>query len=55
LAFEKIRNAEIRSHQIFESSKEGILILDAISGYITDINHFLIELIGFDYEALIGK
>jgi PAS domain S-box-containing protein len=55
LAFETIRNAQIRSHQIFESSKEGILILDAISGYITDINPFLIELIGFDYEELIGK
>ena len=55
LAFETIRNAQIRSHQIFESSKEGILILDAISGYITDINPFLIKLIGFDYKELIGK
>ncbi|MFM9824686.1 PAS domain-containing protein [Flavobacterium sp.] len=38
LALEKIQNAEIRSHRIFESSKEGILILDAITGKITDAN-----------------
>ena len=55
LAQEKIKNAETRSHQIFESSKEGILILDAITGKITDANPFLIELIGFDYDELVGK
>ena len=55
LALEKIQNAEIRSHRIFESSKEGILILDAITGQITDANPFLIELIGFNYDELVGK
>lgn len=55
LAAEKVQNAEIRSHQIFESSKEGILILDAITGQITDANPFLIELIGFNYNELVGK
>jgi PAS domain S-box-containing protein len=55
LAIEQIQSAEIRSHQIFESAKEGILILDAITGQITDANPFLIELIGFDYQELVGK
>jgi PAS domain S-box-containing protein len=55
LALEKIKNAEIRSHRIFESSKEGILILDAVTGQITDANPYLIELIGYDYEELVGK
>jgi PAS domain S-box-containing protein len=55
LAQEKVQNAELRSHRIFESSKEGILILDAITGQITDANPFLIELIGFNYDELIGK
>ncbi|SHG30578.1 PAS domain S-box-containing protein [Flavobacterium segetis] len=55
LSQEKIQNAETRSHRIFESSKEGILILDAITGQITDANPFLIELIGFNYEELVGK
>ena len=55
LSIEKIKNAEIRSHRIFESSKEGILILDAISGKITDANPFLIEMIGFSYNELVGK
>ena len=55
LATEKIQNAEMRSHRIFESSKEGILILDAITGQITDANPFLIELLGFNYDELVGK
>jgi PAS domain S-box-containing protein len=55
LDIEKIQNAEIRSHRIFESSKEGILILDAITGQITDANPFLIDLIGFNYDELVGK
>ncbi|MDX6747469.1 PAS domain S-box protein [Polaribacter sp. PL03] len=55
LALEKIQSAETRSHQIFEASKEGILILDAITGQITDANPFLIELIGFNYDELVGK
>ncbi|MDI5950046.1 PAS domain S-box protein [Flavobacterium yafengii] len=55
LAVEKVQNAETRSHRIFESSKEGILILDAITGQITDANPFLIDLIGFNYDELVGK
>lgn len=55
ITLEKIQNAETRSHQIFESSKEGILILDAITGQITDANPALIELIGFNYNELVGK
>ena len=55
LAQEKIKYTETRSHQIFESSKEGILILDAITGQITDANPFLIELIGYNYNELVGK
>lgn len=55
LAIEKIKNAETRSYRIFESSKEGILILDAVTGKITDANPFLIEMIGFSYSELVGK
>ena len=55
LALKKIQDVETRSHQIFESSKEGILILDAITGQITDANPYLIELIGFNYKELVGK
>ncbi|WP_139955903.1 PAS domain-containing sensor histidine kinase [Flavicella sediminum] len=55
LSQEKIQYTETRSHQIFESSKEGILILNAITGQITDANPFLIELIGYNYHELVGK
>ena len=55
LLTEKMQLAEIRSNSIFKSSKEGILMLDAVSGQITDVNPFLISLIGFNYQELVGK
>lgn len=55
LSVEKIQNVETRSQRIFESSKEGFLILDAITGKITDANPSLTELIGFNYDELVGK
>lgn len=54
-AEEKLRKSETRYHRLFESTKEGILILDAETGQIVDVNPFLIEMLGFSYEELIGK
>jgi len=38
--------SETRYRRRFESAKEGILILDAETGKITDVNPFLIEMLG---------
>ena len=38
--------SETRYRRLFESAKEGILILDAETGKITDVNPFLIEMLG---------
>lgn len=50
-----LRLSEIRYRRLFESAKEGILILDAETGKIIDANPFLIELLGYHYEKLTGR
>ncbi len=47
--------SEIRYRRLFESAKDGILILDASSSQIVDVNPFLINLLGYSYDELIGK
>ena len=50
-----LRNSEIRYRRLFETAKDGILILNAETGMIVDVNPFLIELLGFSREAFLGK
>ncbi len=47
--------SEIRYRRLFESAKDGILILDAETGMIVDVNPFLIELLGYSKENFIHK
>jgi len=47
--------SETRYRRLFESAKDGILILDAESGKILDVNPFLIELLGYSKEEFIEK
>jgi PAS domain S-box-containing protein len=47
--------SEIRYRRLFESAKDGILILDAETGMIVDVNPFLIELLGYSKEQFIEK
>jgi PAS domain S-box-containing protein len=44
-----------RYKRLFETAKEGILILHADTGEITDVNPFLTELSGYSYKEIIGK
>ena len=50
-----LRDSEVRYRRLFETSKEGIVILDADSGQITNANPFLAELLGYPREILLGK
>ena len=52
---EKLISSELRYRRLFESAKDGILILDAITGKIIDANPFLINLLGFTKEEFIEK
>ena len=47
--------SETRYRRLFETSKDGMLILDAGTGKITDVNPFLIELMGYSKEQFIEK
>ncbi|WP_319478846.1 PAS domain-containing sensor histidine kinase [uncultured Draconibacterium sp.] len=54
-AKEALITSEIRYRRLFESAKDGILILDAETGMIVDVNPFLIELLGYSKESFIEK
>lgn len=47
--------SEVRFRRLFEAAKEGILILDAATGKIIEVNPFLIEVLGYSREELLGK
>ena len=49
-----LRTSELGYRRLFEASKEGILILEADTGRISDVNHFLIEILGFTHDELVG-
>ncbi|TAN70407.1 MAG: PAS domain S-box protein [Methylobacter sp.] len=51
----KLLSSELRYRRLFESAKDGILILDAETGMIVDVNPFLCEILGYSYEELLGK
>jgi len=52
---EALKVSEIRYRRVFETAKDGILILDADTGRITDANPFLQELLGYSRAELLGK
>ena len=54
-AEEAIRASEARYRRLFETAQDGILILDAHSGLIIDVNPFLIRLLDYAREEFIGK
>jgi len=47
--------SEIRYRRLFETAKDGILILDADTGRITDANPYLQKLLGYSLAELLGK
>jgi len=54
-AEEALRASEVKYRRLFEAAKDGILILDADTGMIADVNPFLVELLGLSQEAFLGK
>ena len=47
--------SELRYRRLFEAAQDGILILDFDTGQIQDANPFVLSLLGFSREELIGK
>ena len=46
--------SELRYRRLFETAQDGILILDADSGRIIDVNPFLLDLLDYPFESIIG-
>jgi PAS domain S-box-containing protein len=49
-----IRASELSYRRLFEAAKDGILILDVDTGRISDVNPFLIELLGSSHSEMVG-
>jgi PAS domain S-box-containing protein len=49
-----LRTSELGYRRLFETAKDGILILDAKTGKITDANPFLVSLLGYSLDEFIG-
>jgi PAS domain S-box-containing protein len=47
--------SEIRYRRLFETAQDGILILDADTGQIVEVNPFLITMLGFSRDQFLGK
>ena len=54
-AMDALGVSEIRYRRLFETAKDGILILDAGTGMILNVNPYLIEMLGYSEEQFIKK
>ena len=54
-AEQALRASEVSYRRLFEAAKDGILILEADNGRISDVNPFLLEMLGFSHSELVGK
>ena len=51
----RLEQSELRYRRLFEAARDGILILDAATGAIVDVNPFLCELVGLERAAIVGR
>ena len=51
----RLRISELRYRRLFEAARDGILILDAVTLKITDVNPFMTELLGYSHAEFLGK
>jgi len=50
-----LKVSESRYRRLFEAARDGILILDAKTGTVQSVNPYMIEMLGFPEEKLLGK
>ena len=49
-----LETSELRYRRLFETAQDGILILDAIDGKIMDANPFVLDLLDYPFDSVIG-
>ncbi len=54
-ADEALKVSETRYRRLFESAQDGILLLDADTGQILDVNPFLLKMLGYSHKDFMGK
>jgi len=54
-ADEALKVSETRYRRLFESAQDGILLLDADTGQILDVNPFLLKMLGYTHNDFSGK
>jgi len=52
---QQIRTSELRYRRLFEAAQDGILMLDAQTGAIMDVNPFLIKMLGYTRAEFMDK
>jgi PAS domain S-box-containing protein len=52
---EALQASEVSYRRLFETAHDGILILDADTGRIKDVNPFLVHLLGLSRDEIIGQ
>src|SRR5450759_5309242 len=52
---EALKTSATNYRRLFEAAQDGILILDAETGQIVDVNPSLIEMLGYSHEEHFGK
>ena len=50
-----MEHSEVRYRRLFQMAKDGILILDALTGKVIDANPFMTTLLGFSHDEFLGK
>jgi len=55
LTDQALRESENRCRRLFEAAQDGILILDAGTGQVTDVNPFLLKMLGYSHNEFLDK
>ncbi len=50
-----LKISETRYRRLFETAQDGILLLDADTGQILDVNPFLLKMLGYSHKDFLGK
>jgi PAS domain S-box-containing protein len=54
-SLQTLQASEIRYRRLFETAQDGILILDAETGQIDDVNPYMINMLHYSHEEFLGK
>jgi PAS domain S-box-containing protein len=55
VAQEELIESELRYRRLFNTARDGILIVDFATSLIIDVNPFLLELLGYSREEILGN